>query len=54
MNKSVLLFALAVLLGACTTSIEMPENSEGVDEMRISPCACNKLDYEGAKFKWLG
>lgn len=56
MNKSVLLLGLALLLGACTVTadVELPENPEGVDQMRISPCACSKIEYEGKTFKWLG
>lgn len=55
MTKSVLFIGLAVFLNACTgmADVELPENPEGVDQMRISPCACSKIDYEGKKFKWL-
>ncbi len=56
MSKSVLLLGLALLLGACAgmTDVELTDNPEGVDQMRLSPCACNNLDYERKAFKWLG
>ncbi len=44
----------ALLLGACANNVEMPTNPEGIDEMRISPCVCNEIDYKGPEFTWLG
>lgn len=53
MKNIVISVCLFALLGACA-QVEMPKDAEGVDQMRVSPCACNQLDYEGAKFKWRG
>ena len=47
--------ALAAVAGCqATTKTEMPTNDQdGADRMRISPCACAPIEYDGSGFKWL-
>ncbi len=42
---------VGVLMAGCTAT-EMPEDNEGSDEMRISPCACYQLEYEPRGIQW--
>ncbi|MCW9033502.1 MAG: hypothetical protein OQK35_03170 [Alphaproteobacteria bacterium] len=52
----VVFLAGGVLLTGCAAvkpDVELPKNAgEGSDEMKISPCACNELDYDGRGFQW--
>ena len=56
MAKVVFLLCVLALAGCSATSgVEMPSNSgAGADEMRASPCACHRLDYDGHGFRWVG
>ncbi len=45
-----------ILLSGCTATKgnrELPDNNAaGSDEMKLSPCACQEIDYQGATFQW--
>ncbi len=44
---------IIIILGGCAVR-EMPENdATGADEMRISPCVCNNLDYQFENYQTL-
>ncbi|WP_142850710.1 hypothetical protein [Telmatospirillum sp. J64-1] len=48
---------LVVTLSGCglmSAEREMPKNSgAGTDEMKLSPCACQPLDYDGRGYQWV-
>lgn len=54
--KTVILLAVLIALSSCSmfkpTQVEMPTDPEGSDEMRKSPCACYKLDFDGRGYVW--
>lgn len=54
--KHILLLAVALLLAACGSVFEMPENNGGnaADEMKLSPCACDPIPFNGGGFRWVG
>lgn len=56
LKLAILALSLAVLAGcaAVEKDVEMPKNSgTGADEMKPSPCACQRLDFDGRGFTWL-
>lgn len=52
----ILLLAGILAVSACATSErEMPKNSgSGTDTMKLSPCACLPVPYDGSGFAWRG
>lgn len=55
--KIATVFLSLVVLAGCAAvekDVEMPKNSgTGADEMKPSPCACERLDYDGRGYTWL-
>jgi len=48
---AVVVVVVGVLMAGCAAT-EMPEDNDGSDEMRISPCACYQLEYEPRGIQW--
>ncbi|WP_341702088.1 hypothetical protein [Ferrovibrio sp.] len=51
-----LLSSLVLAVAACSVKrdVELPSNSStGSDEMKSSPCACERLDFNSGGFEWL-
>lgn len=51
---------LAALVAAATAAcaargdVELPQDGDGDDAMRKSPCACEPVPFDGRGFRWLG
>ena len=59
MTRVLTVLALVSALGACSAfspdRVEIQsDDATGSDKMRISPCACEPLDYQHPSFKWVG
>ncbi|WP_413208336.1 hypothetical protein [Rhodospirillum sp. A1_3_36] len=56
MRIRVLLLVLFTLSTSACADLEMPRNAGGnaADEMKLSPCACDPIDYNSEGFQWLG
>jgi len=53
--KYILILLTCLLFTACSTQkVELPESPQGVDEMRISPCACTHLLDQKVTYTWRG
>ena len=51
------MLCLAVLLSGCVTASkdrEIPKDGTGTDEMKLSPCVCDPVEFNGEGFSWLG
>ena len=57
LKKTIFLFlSFNLLLAACASrDVEMPTNdAPGSDEMRISPCVCQPIEFKPEGYQWLG
>lgn len=51
-TKALIILSLFIL-GACSARERADKNlGEDSDRMKISPCACAKLDYEPQTYNW--
>lgn len=48
---------LVVLLSGCVSvskDRESPKDGTGTDQMKLSPCVCDPVKFNGGGFSWLG
>ena len=51
------MICLAVFLSGCASvskDREIPKDGTGTDEMKLSPCVCDPVEFNGEGFSWLG
>ncbi|AJD52748.1 hypothetical protein ABIE64_004373 [Thalassospira sp. MBR-102] len=51
------ILCLVVFLSGCVSvskDREIPKDGTGTDEMKLSPCVCNPVEFNGEGFSWLG
>lgn len=57
MMRLIPMLCLVVLLTGCAgiaSDREIPKDGTGTDEMKLSPCVCDPVEFNSEGFTWLG
>lgn len=55
--KKVLWALVVVAVSGCapiTKEVELPKDGSGTDELKVSPCVCDPVEFDGGGFAWIG